>query len=131
MRDMGERPTLLHSVDRYPDARGNYEPSNCRWATKHEQAINRTDTNWVLLGERIVTFKEFEMATGLNRDQIYNGIRRGKIIKSVGSPWSPEVISGRKPPEPDRQYCARDLVKAYWSAVRRGLTQRFTEGQSR
>lgn len=40
LADMGLRPTIKYSLDRI-DHEGNYEPTNCRWATKLEQNRNK------------------------------------------------------------------------------------------
>lgn len=42
LNDMGRCPEGK-TLDRFPDTNGNYEPSNCRWATVPEQNRNKRD----------------------------------------------------------------------------------------
>jgi hypothetical protein len=79
--DMGDKPSSKHSLDRYPNNDGDYEPTNCRWATSTEQRRNCSDNFYVeYQGERLLLVELMERL-GLNYSNV-----RGRIING----WSLE-----------------------------------------
>ena len=47
LSDMGTKPTLGHTIDRFPNTDGNYESNNCRWATRREQDRGKRSNRWL------------------------------------------------------------------------------------
>lgn len=76
--DMGTRPSPKHSLDRI-DPDGDYEPSNCRWATLDIQTRNKRNIRWFAFeGERLI-LAEVAVRLGITRDQARSLQKRGRL----------------------------------------------------
>lgn len=78
------------TLDRYPDQNGNYEPTNCRWATRSEQSQNLRSTRiekdqipFILSDTR--SNRLIAEAYGVNESTI-SRIKSGKTWSNISKP---------------------------------------------
>tara|TARA_R100000951_G_C2555208_1_gene153764 strand:- start:98 stop:496 length:399 start_codon:yes stop_codon:yes gene_type:complete len=69
-KDIGPRPSDAHSIERINND-GNYQPSNCCWATSPEQARNTRRSVFVDYEGKKICLMDFAQATGLKPSTLY------------------------------------------------------------
>ena len=85
LADMGRRPSVRHSLDRI-DVNGNYEPGNCRWATRKEQNLNKTSSVRLTFKGKTQTATEWAQEIGVKAKTLQLRVRRGWPIERILAP---------------------------------------------
>ena len=73
--DMGEPPT--GSTLERNNNNGDYRPSNCRWATRHEQARNMRSSRIVTFQGKTQCAKDWSIETGIHYATLIHRLRHG------------------------------------------------------
>jgi len=82
LTDMGNKPTRYHTLERI-NKDGNYEPSNCKWATMKEQSRNKSNARILELNGIKKSTIEWAEFLGINVKTIRSRLNYGWPVERV------------------------------------------------
>lgn len=83
LADVGLRPSDQHSLDRYPDKDGNYEPNNFRWATIDEQNRNTNRNVYLEYEGRLMVLQDWAAELKVDPHAISVKLNAQKNFKEI------------------------------------------------
>lgn len=84
LNDMGD-PPQNHSIERINN-NGNYEPSNCKWATKAEQSINTRNNRIITFNGASKTLKEWANQLNIDQSSLRERLDKWSLEKALTQP---------------------------------------------
>jgi hypothetical protein len=79
--DMGPRPYGM-TVERINNDLG-YGPENCRWATRRDQAVNRTMTQWITHNGETLCMSDWAKKSGVSKALLHYRLNAGWPIEKA------------------------------------------------
>lgn len=84
LEDMGNRPSLKHSIERIDNNKGYYK-SNCRWATMKDQCANRRNSVFITIHGATKRISEWCHLSGITISAAYGRMNRGWSYERIFS----------------------------------------------
>lgn len=82
LQDMGLRQKGKNTVERL-DANGDYEPSNCRWASQKEQTRNKRNSRRLTFNDETLALGEWAERIGVHYSVLQSRLDRGWPLEAA------------------------------------------------